>query len=130
MKQLLNEKYVFYTYNHYNDFCEYLNYYGGWGETFGNITGGGTISSKTDYNPTAYVPVVIGHLPKTQVQTALDACKASAGGFEEGVVAVDVVLAAHAAWRQAKAEALDAHIALRLGSLHLQKVMGEELDDR
>lgn len=51
-------------------------------------------------------------------------------GFEEGVVAVDVVLAAHAAWRQAKAEALDAHIALRLGSLHLQKVMGEELDDR
>lgn len=51
-------------------------------------------------------------------------------GFEEGVVAVDVVLAAHAAWRQAKAEVLDAHIALRLGSLHLQKVMGEELDDR
>ena len=43
---------------------------------------------------------------------------------------VDVVLAAHTAWRQAKAEALDAHIALRLGSLHLQKVMGEELDDR
>jgi hypothetical protein len=56
--------YVFYTYNHYNDFCEYLNYYGGWGETFGNITGGGTISSKTDYNPTAYVPVLIAKLPK------------------------------------------------------------------
>jgi hypothetical protein len=25
---------------------------------FGNITGGGTISSKYDYNPTPYVPVV------------------------------------------------------------------------
>ncbi len=53
-----NEKYVFYTYNHYNDFQEYLNYEGGWGEKFGNITGGGTISSKYDYNPTPYVEVV------------------------------------------------------------------------
>lgn len=51
-------------------------------------------------------------------------------GFEEGVIAVDIVLAAHAAWRQAKAEALDSHIALRLGALYLQKVMGEVLDDR
>lgn len=51
----INEKYVFYTYNHYNDFQEYLNYWGGWGEMFGNITGGGTISSKTNYNPTPYV---------------------------------------------------------------------------
>lgn len=51
----INEKYVFYTYNHYNDFQEYLNYQGGWGEIFGNITGGGTISSKYDYNPTPYV---------------------------------------------------------------------------
>ena len=51
-------------------------------------------------------------------------------GFEEGVIAVDVVLAAHAAWRQAKTEALDSHIALRLGALYLQKVMGEVLDDR
>ncbi len=53
-----NEKYVFYTYNHYNDFQEYLNYQNGWGEIFGNVTGGGTISSKTDYNPTDYVEVV------------------------------------------------------------------------
>ena len=51
----LDERYVFYTYNHYNDFQEYLNYYGGWGEMFGNITGGGTLSSKNDYNPTDYV---------------------------------------------------------------------------
>ena len=51
----INDRYVFYTYNHYNDFQEYLNYYGGWGEMFGNITGGGTLSSKYDYNPTPYV---------------------------------------------------------------------------
>jgi len=57
-----NEKYLFYTYNHYNDFQEYLNYYGGWGEMFGNVTGGGTISSKTDYAPTDYVPTVMGSL--------------------------------------------------------------------
>ncbi len=56
------ERYLFYTYNHYNDFREYLGYYGGWGEMFGNITGGGSISSKTDYNPTPYVPVVMAEL--------------------------------------------------------------------
>lgn len=54
----INEKYLFYTYNHYNDFQEYLNYYGGWGEMFGNITGGGQLSSKSYYNPTPYVPVI------------------------------------------------------------------------
>ena len=57
-----DERYVFYTYNHYNDFQEYLNYYGGWGEMFGNITGGGTISSKYDYNPTPYVETVLSSL--------------------------------------------------------------------
>ncbi len=51
----VNEKFVFYTNNHYNDFREYLNYEGGWGEIFGNVTGGGKLSSKTDYNPTPYV---------------------------------------------------------------------------
>jgi hypothetical protein len=51
------EVYVFYTHNHYNDFTEYLNYYGGWGETFGNITGGGEFDSKTDYRPTPYPEV-------------------------------------------------------------------------
>lgn len=58
-----DEKYVFYTYNHYNDFQEYLNYFGGWGEMFGNITGGGTISSKYDCNPTPYVETVVTVLP-------------------------------------------------------------------
>lgn len=57
-----NEKYVFYTYNHYNDFQEYLNYYGGWGEIFGNITGGGVISDKKNCNPTPYVPVWRGSI--------------------------------------------------------------------
>jgi hypothetical protein len=51
-----NEVFVFYTANHYNDFREYLNYFGGWGEIFGNETGGGAYSSKTDYNPTPYIP--------------------------------------------------------------------------
>lgn len=51
----LNERYVFYTYNHYNDFQEYLNYQNGWGQIFGNITGGGELSSKTNYNPTPYI---------------------------------------------------------------------------
>ena len=60
-----NERYLFYTYNHYNDFQEYLNYYGGWGEMFGNITGGGTLSSKTNCNPTPYVEVVLAPLPNS-----------------------------------------------------------------
>ena len=59
----IGEFHVFYTYNHYNDFQEYLNYEGGWGEMFGNITGGGTISSKYDYNPTDYVQVALQALP-------------------------------------------------------------------
>jgi hypothetical protein len=49
-----DEVYVFYTHNHYNDFREYLNYYGGWGEMFGNVTGGGVFDSKTNCNPTPY----------------------------------------------------------------------------
>lgn len=51
-----NEVYVFYTHNHYNDFREYLNYYGGWGEMFGNVTGGGVFDDKSQCNPTPYVP--------------------------------------------------------------------------
>lgn len=51
-----DEVYVFFTHNHYHDFTEYLNYYGGWGETFGDHTGGGT------GNPTPYVPVFYADL--------------------------------------------------------------------
>ena len=52
------EVFVFYTHNHYNDFTEYLNYYGGWGLTFGNITGGGQFDDKYNCNPTPYPEVV------------------------------------------------------------------------
>ncbi len=65
------EHHVFYTYNHYNDFQEYLNYYGGWGEMFGNITGGGTLSSKYDCSPTDYVMVVWAELPTVTSVTAI-----------------------------------------------------------
>ncbi len=63
----LDERYVFYTYNHYNDFQEYLNYEGGWGEMFGNITGGGAISSKYNYNPTPYVEVARASLGSARI---------------------------------------------------------------
>ena len=66
----IGELHVFYTYNHYNDFQEYLNYEGGWGETFGNVTGGGTLSSKYDYNPTDYVSVYIESLPQARSITS------------------------------------------------------------
>ena len=66
-----NEFHLFYTYNHYNDFQEYLNYKGGWGEKFGNITGGGKISSTSNYNPTPYVPIVFGVLSSAAARTAL-----------------------------------------------------------
>lgn len=56
------EIFVFYTHNHYNDFTEYLNYYGGWGETFGNVTGGGVFDSKTQCNPTPYPQVSFASL--------------------------------------------------------------------
>lgn len=55
----INNKYLFYTFNHYNDFQEYLNYQYGWGEIFGNITGGGKLSSTSDYNPTTYKNIIL-----------------------------------------------------------------------
>ncbi len=65
-----DEKFIFYTYNHYNDFQQYLNYYGGWGDIFGNITGGGKLSSKTDCNPTPYIPTSKEALPGTAASVA------------------------------------------------------------
>ena len=49
------ELHVFYTYNHYNDFQEYLNYFGGWSDRFGYETGG-SISGK----PSQYVDLYWG----------------------------------------------------------------------
>jgi len=65
-----NEVYVFYIHNHYNDFREYLNYYGGWGEVFGNETGGGEYSSKTNANPTPYVQTAYDDYSKWQANAA------------------------------------------------------------
>lgn len=65
-----DEIYVFYTHNHYNDFREYLNYYGGWGQMFGNITGGGEYSSKTNANPTPYVPTAYADFSQWQMDNA------------------------------------------------------------
>ena len=41
----ITKRRVFYTYNHYEDFQEYLNYYGGWGERFGKESGHGRVSN-------------------------------------------------------------------------------------
>ena len=46
----IDERYVFYTYNHYNDFQEYLNYHDGWGYRFGNESAG----NEYCYNTTDY----------------------------------------------------------------------------
>ena len=51
------DRYVFYTFNHYNDFQQYLNYQGGWGEWFGNIAGGGSMDNNTGIYKTAYPEV-------------------------------------------------------------------------
>lgn len=48
----VNERYVFYTYNHYEDFQEYLNYYGGWSDRFGYETG-------NSISPTPYEKALI-----------------------------------------------------------------------
>lgn len=53
-----NERYIFYTYDHYNDFQEYLNYENGWGKWFGNIAGGGELNNNTARYKTSYPEVV------------------------------------------------------------------------
>lgn len=53
----INERYVFYTYNHYNDFQEYLNYHNGWGVRFGNESAGNIYCGDSDdYNSTFLPP--------------------------------------------------------------------------
>ncbi len=53
----IGELHVFYTYNHYEDFQEYLNYYGGWSDRFGFETGGSVYAK-----PSPYVNVYWGDL--------------------------------------------------------------------
>ncbi|MFA5283104.1 MAG: hypothetical protein WC366_01035 [Bacilli bacterium] len=50
----INNRYVFYTYDHYGDFQEYLNYADGWGQRFGSMTAGNYTPTGTDYPPTEY----------------------------------------------------------------------------
>ena len=50
----IDDRYVFYTYNHYNDFEEYLNYHDGWGVRFGNESAGNYYCGNTkDYTASA-----------------------------------------------------------------------------
>ena len=54
----IDDRYVFYTYNHYNDFQEYLNYHNGWGERFGNESAGnGYCYNTKDYNNSNKYPI-------------------------------------------------------------------------
>ena len=46
-----NERHVFYTYNHYNDFEEYLNYEGGFTSRFGNESVGNSADEANKSNP-------------------------------------------------------------------------------
>ena len=48
----VRERHVFFTGNHYYDFEEYLNYYGGWGDKFGYETG-------NRVSPTPYIEAKI-----------------------------------------------------------------------
>ena len=55
----LSDRYVFYTFNHYNDFQEYLNYEFGWGEIFGNKTAGNGPNEYVASNPsTPYIQAI------------------------------------------------------------------------
>lgn len=47
----INERHLFYTYNHYSDFQEYLNYEGGFTPRFGNETAGNAPTQYDKNNP-------------------------------------------------------------------------------
>ena len=65
----INQRKVFYTYNHYNDFEEYLNYNNGFGKRFGNESAGNEYcGSKSDFEksaksePTSYPNIKVMNL--------------------------------------------------------------------
>jgi len=67
----IDERYVFYTYNHYNDFQEFLNYENGWGIRFGNVSAGNPYcSSSKDYYASNLYPV--GLYPETIKKSSTD----------------------------------------------------------
>lgn len=47
----IDDRYVYYTFNHYNDFVEYLNYYNGFTAPFGNMTAGNNMNEYNASNP-------------------------------------------------------------------------------
>ncbi len=55
----IKERHVFYTYNHYNDFQEYLNYDCGWGTRFGNESAGNNYNYYNPSNPPSDYPNVV-----------------------------------------------------------------------
>ena len=60
----IDDRFVFYTYNHYNDFQEFLNFNNGWGIRFGNVSAGNPYcSSSKDYYASNINPV--GLYPET-----------------------------------------------------------------
>ena len=62
----IDDRYVFYTYNHYNDFQEYLNYHDGWGIRFGNESAGnGYCYNNDDYYASNKNP--ISKYPETYI---------------------------------------------------------------
>lgn len=57
-RKSIDDRYVFYTYNHYNDFQEYLNYNDGFGLRFGNQSAGNEYcGSNKDYNASNKYPL-------------------------------------------------------------------------
>ena len=52
----LNDRHLYYTYNHYNDFEEYLNYKGGYNERFGNESVGNEANKYDKNNPPSNPP--------------------------------------------------------------------------
>ena len=57
-RKSIDDRYVFYTYNHYNDFQEYLNYNNGFGERFGNQSAGNEYcGGNKDYYASNQYPV-------------------------------------------------------------------------
>lgn len=68
-RKSIDDRYVFYTYNHYNDFQEYLNYNNGFGYRFGNQSAGNEYCggnkdyySSNKYPVTKYPEVILKSL--------------------------------------------------------------------
>lgn len=55
----LNNRRVYFTYNHYNDFVEFLNYKDGFGKVFGNMTEGREYNGKVAYDKDGEIPMPV-----------------------------------------------------------------------